>query len=357
MDDRKMKWRVGLVVIATVFISIVLVAAFSDMTSIGTGTYRMYVRFQDAPGISEGSPVRKSGILIGRVEETEFAKDGEGVIVTLKIQDNVKLRANEICRIKANLLGDSVLEFVSTGDKTKANQFYHPDEYLDGTVAGNPMESFANLEDDLSVAAASVTKAGDGIRELADNLNSTFGDDKDQFRRILNKLETSLTTFTDTMNNIDGVIGDKSLQTDLRRTLKEMPELAEEVRKTFDTLQVTVASADRNLRNLEGLTGPLGERGDELVGKIDSTVSNLDELLSQFAQFGKQLNDSEGSLGKLVKDPELYQNLNKAARNIECLTSELRPIVRDARAFSDKIARHPELLGVRGAIQKSSGIK
>ena len=219
------------------------------------------------------------------------------------------------------------------------------------------MESFANLEDDLGAAAGSVTQAGHQISKLADNLNQTIGGDKEQFTRILNNLEISLETFNRTMGNIDGLVGDKNLQQDLRRTLKEMPEVFEQARKTFDSLEVTVASADRNMKNLEGITRPLGERGDELVGKIDSTVSNLDELLAQFVQFGKQLNDSEGSLGKLVHDPELYQNLNKAAKNIECLTSDLRPIIKDARAFSDKIARHPELLGVRGAIQKSSGIK
>jgi hypothetical protein len=32
-------------------------------------------------------------------------------------------------------------------------------------------------------------------------------------------------------------------------------------------------------------------------------------------------------------------------------------VVRDARVFSDKIARHPELLGVRGAIQRNPGTK
>ena len=36
---------------------------------------------------------------------------------------------------------------------------------------------------------------------------------------------------------------------------------------------------------------------------------------------------------------------------------DLRPIVRDARAFSDKIARHPEKLGVRGLVDRSTGIK
>jgi phospholipid/cholesterol/gamma-HCH transport system substrate-binding protein len=35
----------------------------------------------------------------------------------------------------------------------------------------------------------------------------------------------------------------------------------------------------------------------------------------------------------------------------------MKPIIHDARVFSDKIARHPELLGVRGAIQRNAGTK
>jgi len=35
----------------------------------------------------------------------------------------------------------------------------------------------------------------------------------------------------------------------------------------------------------------------------------------------------------------------------------LKPILNDARNFTDKIARHPELLGVRGAIKKDTGMK
>ena len=58
-----------------------------------------------------------------------------------------------------------------------------------------------------------------------------------------------------------------------------------------------------------------------------------------------------------MRDPDLYQNLNKAAQNIAQLSCELRPIVADARVFSDKIARHPELLGVSGALQRSAGTK
>ena len=58
-----------------------------------------------------------------------------------------------------------------------------------------------------------------------------------------------------------------------------------------------------------------------------------------------------------MHDRELYDNLNGAAANIEELSRQLRPILNDARVFTDKIARHPERLGVRGAMQKHIGIK
>ena len=75
------------------------------------------------------------------------------------------------------------------------------------------------------------------------------------------------------------------------------------------------------------------------------------------SDFGRKLNSGEGTFGQLMRSPDLYQHLNSAANNIEQSTCELKPIIADARVFSDKIARHPELLGVRGAIQKSSGTK
>ena len=54
---------------------------------------------------------------------------------------------------------------------------------------------------------------------------------------------------------------------------------------------------------------------------------------------------------------ELYQNLNRAAINVERISRQLRPIVNDVRIFTDKIARDPGRLGVRGALRKPTGIK
>jgi phospholipid/cholesterol/gamma-HCH transport system substrate-binding protein len=113
---------------------------------------------------------------------------------------------------------------------------------------------------------------------------------------------------------------------------------------------------DSNLRNLEGFTGPLGQRGDAIVSNIDSSIARLNELLGQVETFSRSLNSREGSLGQLINNREIYDQLNSAAANINDLTKRLRPIIEDARIFSDKIARHPGAI-VRDAVKPGSGTK
>ena len=67
--------------------------------------------------------------------------------------------------------------------------------------------------------------------------------------------------------------------------------------------------------------------------------------------------DPNGSLALLLHDRQLYDHLNRAVTNVDEITRKFKPIVSDLRVFTDKIARHPEKLGVRGAIERSPGIK
>ena len=69
------------------------------------------------------------------------------------------------------------------------------------------------------------------------------------------------------------------------------------------------------------------------------------------------MNAEDGSMRRFASDPELYENLNLSAAALSNLVQNLDPIVRDVRVFTDKVARHPELLGVSGALRASSGLK
>jgi len=153
------------------------------------------------------------------------------------------------------------------------------------------------------------------------------------------------------------VMGDPKSREKMKAAIDSLPQVLADLRTTVQGIGTTVDTADRNLRNLEGLTKPLGERGEQMVAQVDRTIGRLDETLQQAAMFTKALNESQGTLGKLVRDPKVYDDLAQAANNVNNLTRELRPIVDDVRVFTDKIARHPEQLGVRGALDRRPGLK
>lgn len=378
-------------VLSTLIIAGILVLLFGDARSLVRGSYTIYIHFTDAPGVTDGTPVRKSGILIGRVTSVQFAKQG-GVIVEARIDGKVKLYRNEVPQVSGSLLGgDVVIQFVrrngappqpsrspepaadqpasppgAAGTLTAQvepaapppdTQEVQPGEFIEGTVAPNAFQVISNLQTELGTAVGALSTAGTEVGKVASSINKILENNDEQIDRIVNKTEQTLDSFQRALANVEDVIGDEEVRDNIKSMLRDMPELLGDTRDTVNTMRTAVESVDRNLRNLEGLTGPLGERGEGIVTRVDQAVTRLDDLLGEFSDFGRKLNQGEGSLGQLMRNPDLYQHLNAAAGNIEQITRELKPILSDVRVFSDKIARHPESLGIRGALQRSPGTK
>ena len=85
-------------------------------------------------------------------------------------------------------------------------------------------------------------------------------------------------------------------------------------------------------------------------------MENIGEITTLMRSIMGRIERGEGSLGALLNDRQLYDRLNRAAKNIEEVSQQLKPIVDDARVFTDKIARHPGVI-VRDAVKPRVGIK
>ncbi len=113
MNERIMQFRVGVMILATILIAAILVLLFMGTSPLLHGTYTIYVKFNEAPGVTRDTPVRKDGIRIGRVSNVQFADDDTGVLVTAEIDRDRRLYSNEQCKATSSLLmGDAILEFV-----------------------------------------------------------------------------------------------------------------------------------------------------------------------------------------------------------------------------------------------------
>ena len=358
MNQRVMQFYIGLTVVATAIIAFILVLLFSDMSSLGQGNYTVYIRLPEAPGVGRHSPIRKSGIRIGRVTDIRFAEDDRTVLVTAAIDSNRRIYRNEVCEVVSSLvMGDTALEFVRSSDAKMPETLVKADETVDGIVAEDPARAIASLQQGLSQTMKSVNEASGDMRSVLGRVDRLLAVNEDRITKVIGQTDETLQVVRRTLDNANGILGDPQVQSQLKATVQQMPGVIEDARKTLGQFRQTVATANDTLGDLKEFTRPLGQHGDALVNRIEGSTEKLNLVMDQMLRFMQDLNNPQGSLGQLVHDPEFYQHLNHAARNIDELTRQLKPILDDARVFSDKIARHPESLGVRGALQRNQGTK
>ena len=356
MDERVVQFRVGVMVLATIIITAILVLLVGDFPTLLTSRYTIYIHFPQARGVTADTPIRKNGLLIGRVREIKFA-DGGGVWVTAAIDSDQQILERDVARINVSLLGDGEIDIISSGDRTLPDTPLADGDQMVGVGAADPMLMLSSLQGDLTVAINSVANTSNQIGDLARQVNLLLEGNSEQISRVIGKAEQTLDSLQTTVMGVESWLSDEQLRDDLKQSLSELPETLRGARDALDGIQRTVAAADRNLTNLEGFTRPLGERGEVLVANLDRSVGRIDDVMDELLRFTRALNSSEGSLSRFINDPDLYDNVNLAAANLVDLTRQLRPILNDARAFSDKAARHPEQIGVGGLLRRSSGIK
>ena len=130
-----------------------------------------------------------------------------------------------------------------------------------------------------------------------------------------------------------------------------------ETRQTIAGVRAAVEKADANLANLSQVTSPLAQRSTSIITRLDNTLANLESLSGELNDFSQIVSKNDGTFRKFATDPELYDRLSQSAGLLSVLLQNLEPISRDLRIFSDRIARHPELMGVGGAMNPSSGVK
>ena len=412
-NERTIQRRVGYVVIATGVIGTMLVAANTSGPFGWTrGEYEINILLDSAPGVGVNTPVQKDGVLVGRVNSVKPTDNGQ-VMVTVSISKEWKIYNTDLVRVQpSSILGDAVVTFTSPPRKkpestgpdvntlnpeasTVPVQFtalaqtvpppavatpqdppqvavprreIKPGETITGVVVPSPVDLLINIQADVGPAIASLARAGDEVANLADRINQALGENIEGRRipELLDKTSLAMDNFSKTMENIDKIVGDAQNREQIKATLDNASKLVAEARGTIADMQKTmqsvdsaVGSLDRNMKNIEGLTEPIGKRGPELADLLISSLENFDVVMADMKKFTYALNSSDGTVGRLLNDPTFVNNLNQTIcnanfvlKNLNDRINQVEPILADLRAFSDKIGREPGRL-VTGGLNPS----
>ncbi len=358
MEDRRKQFSVAVVVVATPIIVVILLAMSSDFSwSPFRDQYQLQLLVDQAPGVAPNTPVRRRGVLIGRVGEVQDTD--QGALISLNIDEGKAIKTNERARIQTSLIGDAVIEFSPAAPAVNA-QPVAPNTTVPGTYNPTPLDLIANLQGDLKETIVSLGAAGEEVAQLAHTMNEIAGgQDTQRISRLVDNTEVAMASFSRVMIDVEEVVGDEKFKRDLKQGLAELPSLVSDAKELLAALEGALAAADQNLVNLQGFTEPFGERGPEIVENIEESVDNLSELLGEGALLVKGLSSKDGTLGKLTQDRELYDDLrstihqvNHLIATVEIMSRRIRPILDDVRVFTDKIARDPSRIA-RGIIPKN----
>lgn len=103
--------------------------------------------------------------------------------------------------------------------------------------------------------------------------------------------------------------------------------------------------------------GISGARVGMLLRDLDETVVGINDFVGEVKGLFKGLAEGDGALQKFLNDPTVYYRIDQILMGVVQQIPTIARILNNAEVFMDKLARHPEALGLGGVVRPGSGIK
>jgi phospholipid/cholesterol/gamma-HCH transport system substrate-binding protein len=250
-----------------------------------------YVSYNNVAGLAVSAPVTINGYAIGQVKNIDFENEKGSLLVTFKLNKDFEFSKNSIVRIySTSVIGGNALAIIPNIDK---NNIAKSGDTLKGEIEQGMLES---LTSGLKPLENRIYKTLSGLDTLLYNFNSVLNDD------TKNNLKDAIESLNKTMKSFEGV------SSDLNSLLVEnKPKLD----STFSYLKTTTS-------NLASFSDSLAQVD------IKAMATNLESTLESFDAVMKKIEHGEGSIGKLVNDEKLYDNLDAASKELEELLRDLK---------------------------------
>lgn len=194
------------------------------------------------------------------------------------------------------------------------------------------------LEPELVGAARSARLTFDAARPALDALNDVLSPEN---RKQL----------ADLLKNMNSVVFT------ILKLSAGLSALIDEADKAMKAVTVQVEAFGGVITDIRALTKPLAERAEQLVTDVTGSAAQLNLVLRDVREVVRVFAREDGTLQKLLTDPQLYQNLDAAALALAKVLARADKIGKDLEVFADKVARRPELIGLGGLARPSSGLK
>ncbi len=251
-----------------------------------------YAVYNDVEGLSQSSEVTINGLKVGQVTNIDFLNEEGQLVVTFTVKNNFAFSENSIAEIYGgNIIGGKSLAIIPKYDKN-----------VGMAESGDTLEG----------------KKEEGIMELVN----------DRLTPLQEKIENTIVSADSMVTAIAEVLNDTTRQ-NIRGTFKNLDATVASFRITAEELQGLVQGnsekIDRTFTNLDEMSTNFNNFSDTLSQMdIKQITTDLEDVITDFEQISDKLNSGEGTAGKLLNDEGVYNNLDRATRQLEELLQDIK---------------------------------
>ena len=243
-----------------------------------------YVQFSDITGLSSSSPVYADGFKVGVVKDIIYDyTHTEGSKVLIGVDKQLRIPQGSSAEIVSDMLGNVKVNLLLANNPREK---VAPGGLIKGMINDGAMGKLQDM-------VPAVEKMLPKLDSIMTSLNAILADPA--IRQSLHNVQTitdNLTTSTAQFN---------TLMAGLNKNVPSMMAKANNVLDNTETLTANLAAVD-----------------------VASTMREVDQTIANVQQLTAKLNSKEGSLGLLMNDTQLYDNLNSTMRNADSLVIDLR---------------------------------
>lgn len=282
--------KTGIIVIGGILLFI-LGFSYLKATPLFDNSKTFYAVYDDVGGLQPGTQVSINGFSVGKVNDIRFKDKTGKLMVTFTVDSDFQFSKNSIAELyDTGIIGGKGIQIIPVFDNAK----------------------MAESGDTL------VTKTKPGLTDLV----------QQNLAPLQTKVEGAISNADSLLINVNDVL-DAKTKKDLQSSIAGLNDLIKSFKVTTNSLNSLMANnkedLEGSLTNIKKITDDFAKIStslseaelDKSIAGLQKTVTNLDNLLTK-------IDKGEGSLGKLMNNEELYNNLAGASKELDLLLQDFR---------------------------------
>jgi len=286
------------------------------------------VKYENISQLEVSAPVYINGYQVGNVNKIEIDPSNmQSIIVSLEILPEVRLPQNTIAELApSGVMGDMAINLIYSG-------VCNNDCLENGAMIEGQTLSFLGSFIQPDELDGYITKLKSGVGGMVDTLNKIL-EDPEFDQSEMGKMVTSI---QNTVLNLEQ--GTRAMNAMMQSNAKALNEVSENLARITGGIANNQESLNKTIQNVAAMTATLADGG------LEKTLENTNTALEKLSAVGDEtsktmqalevtstrltallegINKGQGTMGKLMKNDQVYLELQSTLRNLDLLLQDFR---------------------------------